>query len=284
MPLMKKISKRFIGFGDRFFKVLPGFGVKLNQAELDFRPREYLAIAFFSLLFWTSMTFALLLAIFVIAKLPQNFIFTIIPVSIVIGFLSFFYIIFYPSLIITRKVKDLEKNLFFGIRHLLVQVRSGVPLFDGLVSVASGKYGLMSKELGQCTKKISTGLEQTFALEELALKNPSLHFRRVIWQITSAIKTGADLGNTLESIVHNLSEEQKVAIRRYGSQLNPLAMMYMMMAVIIPSLGITFLIIFSSFSGIVVTESLFLIILFALAFFQFTFIGIVKSRRPAIEL
>ena len=89
-------------------------------------------------------------------------------------------------------------------------------------------------------------MEQTVALEELALKNPSLDFRRTLWQVTSAIKSGADLGNTLENIVQNLSEEHKVAIRRYGSQLNPLAMMYMMLAVIIPSLGITFLIIFSS--------------------------------------
>ncbi len=284
MPLMRKISKRFLGFGDKLSKVLPGFRVKLSQAELDFQPREYLAIAFFSLIFWTSMTFTLLFALSIFVKLPPNFIFTIIPVSIVIGFLSFFYIIFYPSLIIARKVKDLEKNLLFALRHLLIQVKSGVPLFDGLVSVASGNYSLISKELGECTKKISTGLEQTFALEELALKNPSLHFRRVIWQISNAIKTGADLGTTLEAIVQNLGEERKVSIRKYGSQLNPLAMMYMMLAVIIPSLGITFLIIFSSFSGVSVSESMFFIILFALAFFQFTFIGIVKSRRPAIEL
>lgn len=284
MPLMRKISKRFLGFGDKLSKILPGFRVKLNQAALDFQPREYLSMAFFSLIFWTSMTFTLLFLLSIFVKLPENFIFTLVPVSFVIGFLSFFYIIFYPGLIIARKVKDLEKNLLFALRHLLIQVKSGVPLFDGLVSVANGNYSLISKELGECTKKISTGLEQTFALEELALKNPSLHFRRVIWQITNAIKTGADLGNTLEAIVITLGEERKVSIRRYGSQLNPLAMMYMMMAVIIPSLGITFLIIFSSFSGVIVTESLFFIILFALTFFQFTFIGIVKSRRPAIEL
>ena len=281
---MKKISRRFLGFGDKLSKILPGYGVKLEQAELDFQPRDYLAMAFFSLIFWILMIFTLLFAISIFATLSQNFIFTFIPVSIVIGFLSFLYIIFYPSLIITRKVKDLEKNLHFSLRHLLIQVKSGVPLFDGLVSVANGNYGLVSKELGECTKRISTGCEQTSALEELALKNPSLNFRRVIWQISNAIKTGADLGNTLDAIVYNLGDERKVSIRKYGSQLNPLAMMYMMLAVIIPSLGITFLIIFSSFSGVTITESLFFIILFALAFFQFTFIGIVKSRRPAIEL
>ena len=226
----------------------------------------------------------MLFLLYIILKLPPNFLVTLTGVSLIIGFLSFFYIILYPRLIIARKVKDLEKNLLFALRHLLIQVKSGVPLFDGLVSVSNGNYGLISKELKECAKKISTGLDQTIALEEVALKNPSLHFRRVLWQITSSIRTGADLGGTLESIVHNLSEEQKVMIRKYGSQLNPLAMMYMMLAVIIPSLGITFLIIFSAFSGIAVTESLFFVILIFLAFFQFTFIGIVKSRRPPVEL
>jgi len=198
--------------------------------------------------------------------------------------LSFFYVILYPNLIIVRKTKDLEKKLLFALRHLLIQVKSGVPLFDALVSVSNGNYGAVSKELKECTKKISTGLEQTVALEELALKNPSLDFRRIIWQITSSIKTGADLGNTLENVVQNLSDEQRVAVRRYGSQLNPMAMMYMMLAVIVPSLGITFMLIFSSFSGIAVSESMFYIILAMLAFFQFIFIGMVKSRRPAVEL
>jgi flagellar protein FlaJ len=178
----------------------------------------------------------------------------------------------------------LEKNLAFALRHLLIQVRSGVPLFDGLVSVSNGNYGLITEEFKNCVKKISTGMSETVALEEMIFKNPSLQFRRIIWQITNSLRTGADLGDTLDSIVSNLSSEQKVAIRKYGSQLNPLSMMYMMTAVIIPSLGITFLILLSSFSGTAVSEILFWMILVALATFQFMFIGIVKNRRPPIEL
>lgn len=284
IKMAKQIAKPFYSWGNKLLKIFPGLSVRLEQAEIDIQPREYLAIAFFSFLFWSiTIMFSFSIITFFIS-VPETFIFIIVAVSEIIGFLSFVYIILYPKLIITRKVKDLEKNLLFALRHLYIQVKSGVPLFEGLVSVSNGNYGLVSKELEECTKKISTGREQTVALEELALKNPSLDFRRILWQITSAIKTGADLGNTLESIVQNLSDEHKVAIRRYGSQLNPLSMMYMMLAVIIPSLGITFLIIFSSFSGFAVTETVFIVIAIALAFFQFSFIGIVKSRRPAVEL
>ncbi len=282
--VMKRVAKRLYSLGDKFSKFSPGMKVTLKQAGFDFTPREYYSIAFFSLFFWVFFTFTMLFLLYVILKLPPAFMLTLTGVSLIIGFLSFFYITLFPKLIIVRKVKDLEKNLLFSLRHLLIQVKSGVPLFDGLVSISNANYGLISEQFKECTKKISTGLDQTVALEELALNNPSLYFRRVIWQITSTIKTGADLSSTLDSIVKNLAQEQKVMIRKYGSQLNPLAMMYMMMAVIIPSLGITFLIIFSAFSGVPVGESIFYMILIGLAFFQFTFIGIVKSRRPPVEL
>lgn len=98
------------------------------------------------------------------------------------------------------------------------------------------------------------------------------------------MRTGADLGNTLESIVNSISSEQKVAIRNYGSQLNPMAMMYMMLGVIIPSLGVTFLTILSSFTGLVITEMVFVGIFAVLFIFQFSFIGMIKSRRPSIEI
>jgi flagellar protein FlaJ len=284
LSLTRRVAKRFYAFGGPLAKLSPDLSVRLNQAQLDFNPREYMSIAFFALVFWTFLMLCLLVPMSIFAKLPETFNLIILPVSFAIGFLSFFYVVLYPNLIIARKTKDLEKKLLFALRHLLIQVKSGVPLFDALVSVSNGNYGMVSRELKECTKKISTGIEQTVALEELALKNPSLDFRRIIWQITSSIKTGADLGNTMESIVQNLSDEQKVAIRRYGSQLNPLAMMYMMLAVIIPSLGITFMIVFSSFAGLAVSETMFYMILVTLAFFQFTFIGMVKSRRPAVEL
>ena len=284
LPVMKRIAKRFYVFGEKLNKMMPGFDVILNQAHLDFKSREYMSIAFFAFIFWTFMTLALMLFLAALADLPESFKSLIIPLPLVMGGISFFYITMYPRLIITRKIKDLDKNLLFALRHLLIQVKSGVPLFDGLISVSNGNYSSISTELKECTKRMSTGLGQTESLEELALKNPSLNFRRVVWQITSSLRTGADLGNTLDSIVNNLADEQKVAIRRYGSQLNPLAMMYMMLAVIIPSLGITFVIIFSSFSNVPISESMFYLVLFMLAFFQFIFIGIVKSRRPAIEL
>ncbi len=278
------VVKPFYGLGNRLSKFFPSLTVRLNQSDIDISPREYLAIAFFALWFWTTIIFVLLLSFSLFITLPVNFVYVLTIAPLVIGFLAFFYIVQYPMLIISRKVRDLDRYLLFALRHMQVQVKSGISLFDGLVSISNGDYGLISDEFRQCVKKISTGLSETNALEELIFKNPSMYFRRVIWQITNAVRTGADLAGTLDAIVDNLTNEQKVAIRRYGSQLNPLSMMYMMLAVILPSLGITFLVILSTFSGFAVSEIIFWFILTILIVFQFSFVGLVKSRRPTIEL
>ncbi|MBU5688076.1 MAG: type II secretion system F family protein [Candidatus Aenigmarchaeota archaeon] len=285
MPLQqaKKIAKPFYGFGKKLSKLFPTLGIQLDRCEINADAGEYLSIACFAGIFWFFLVFSIL---FIISKtfslsLALNL---HILFSFILGFVVTFNIIMYPNVLVEKKVREIEKNLLFALRHLQIQIKSGVTLFDSLVSVANADYGLVSEEFKKAIKKISTGTPEIDSLEELAVKNPSLYFRRAIWQITNSMRSGSDLGDTLSAMVSSLSNEQRIAIRRYGSQLNPLAMMYMMTAVIIPNLGITFLLILSSFVSIGINEQTFWLILFAVAVFQFSFIGMIKNRRPAMEI
>jgi pilus assembly protein TadC len=140
---------------------------------------------------------------------------------------------------------------------------------------------MLSHEFKRAVNEINTGKSEIAALEMLARDNPSLYFRRVLWQMVNALKSGADIGQTMKQIVDNLSEEQRIAIKKYGAQLNPLALMYMIFCVIFPTLGITFLLVISSFIGIGFDLEYMLIgILVFLVMFQFMLIGLIKSRRP----
>jgi flagellar protein FlaJ len=264
-------------------KLFPGLDATLIQADIPYKDKEYLTIGIFSAIFWFLLIFYLtLFLVFVTGNLSTWVVIIDLFLSASVSLLSFFYIVLYPRIIIVRKIKDIDRNLIFALRHLLIQIKSGVPLFEGLVSVAKSNYGLVSEEFEKCTKSIATGTKEVEALEELAFKNPSGYFRRTIWQLTNSIRSGADIGTSLGNLVDNLSNEQRIQVRRYGSQLSPLALMYMMFAVIIPTLGITFLIIFSTFSGITISEVIFYVILIVIVIFQFMFIGIIKNRRPAI--
>jgi len=292
LEVVKKITRRFYGISSYLTRFFPSLFLELKQARLDFRPREYIAIALFCFIFYFSIIFFLLFFLGLIvyktlpAMLSTSYFYISLAIALVFSGFVFYYLITYPKLLTLRKIKSLEKDLLFALRHLLVQIRSGVPLFNSLVSVSTADYGLISDEFKIAVKEIHGGVPEVEALDNMAFRNPSLHFRRVIWQIVNAMRAGSDIGETLKEIVNNLANEQRIEIRRYGAQLNPMALIYMMSAVIIPSLGITFLIVLSSFIGFTILPLDFALygILAFLVFFQFMFMGLVKTRRPPLVI
>jgi len=279
----RRISRRFRGIGESLSHMFPGLEFNLEQSGLDFDAREWMALAFFSALFYFSVLTGPLILITFAAKVEfSRAIIISCLVGFSVGFMSLLYIAMYPRLTVKRKVAQVEEYLPYGLHHLLIEVRSGVPLYNSLVSIAQSKYGRFSEEIKRAVNEINTGKSEIMALEMLARDNPSLYFRRVIWQLVNALKSGADIGETLKQIVDNIQEEQRISIKKYGAQLNPLALMYMIFCVIFPTLGITFLLVISSFIGIGIdVEYLLLGILGFLLMFQFMLIGLIKSRRPA---
>lgn len=284
MPLgtSMRIAKRFINIGDALSNFFPALDFDLEQSGFDYEPREWVALAFFAASFYFMVMFGTMSLITIVANIE---ILRAVGLSFAVGFsiatMAFFYICFYPKLQINKKIKNLESNLPYALHHLLIEIRSGVPLFNALNSIAQSNYGVLSLEIQKAVNEINTGKSEINALEKLARLNPSLYFRRVMWQVVNALKSGADIGATLEQIVESLSSDQIIAIKRYGAQLNPLALMYMIFAVIFPTLGITFILVIASFLGLGISVDLILVgILMFLFFFQFMMIGLIKTRRP----
>ncbi len=284
LPLEKvsKISKTLIGFGDALSNFFPSLGWDLEHSGMELEPREWVAVALFSAIFYFLMLFGLMIFITSVAGMmgPQA-----LGVSFLVGFsistASFFYINMYPKLLSKKRIRNLDENLPHALHHLLIQIRSGVPLFNCLVSISKSGYGQLSKEFERAVNEINTGKSEVETMEVLAKENPSLYFRRVMWQLVNALKSGADVGGTIKEIVDNLAVEQTMSIKKYGAQLNPIAMLYMVFCVIMPTLGITFLLVLGSFVGISIPMDYVLMgILGFLVFFQFMLIGMIKSKRP----
>ncbi len=278
----KKVSRHFFGLGESLSGMFPGLRWQLRQAEFDIEPREWVGIAMYVGFFYFSLTFLLIFSLALMYNVVLRTAFLVSFFSgIGMGFSTFFYISLYPKLFVNRKVRNLEKNLPSALRHLLVHVRSGVPFFNSLVSIAYSGYGLLSDEFLRAVKEIDTGFSEISALELLARENPSLFFRRVVWQIVNAMKSGADIGMTIKEIVTDMGADQKAAIKKYGSELNPLILFYMVLVVIFPTLGIVFLLILSSFVAAAFDMQVVMTgVLIFLVVVQLMFIGLVKSKRP----
>jgi flagellar protein FlaJ len=167
---------------------------------------------------------------------------------------------------------------------MLVQLNSGIPLFSILVNLANSDYGILSEEFKKIVKKINAGSDQAGVLEEAGEKNPSIHFRRALWQISNGMRAGSDISVIVKESIKSLSEEQLIQIQNYGNKLNPIIMFYMLISVIVPALSMTFITIISSLISLpkVLTNSLFFGMFFIVLVMQFTFLGLIKSTRPSL--
>jgi pilus assembly protein TadC len=277
--LLRKLSRMFFWLGNPLSKRIKNFELNLKQSKIKLRPAEYVSMCI------TSTFFFLVILSILISVLLIQFgfgygagIFSIFFVSLFI----FTQQIMYPKLRANRKIKDIEKNLLPALQNMLVQLSSGVPLFNVIATISDSNYGGVSKQFKIAVRKINAGEPQIRVLEELARDNPSLYFRRTMWQIISGMETGTDMTDVVKLSIDNLSEEQIIQIQKYGSQLNPLAMFYMIIAVIIPALGITFIIILASFLNLSSTAVKFVFwgLLAFVFFFQLMFIGMLKTRKP----
>ena len=274
-------SKKIEGISSRLKVMFPKLGLDLRFSEMESSDNNYLGMCLIAsgIIFLFLLTsLSLILPKF---NLEGVFIYSLL-VSIILTLFIFIQQISYPRLLVAKRVRSIEQNLMPALQNVLIQINSGVPLFDTLVNISFGGYGEISSEFKKAVKRIAAGEDEISSLEQLAAKNSSVFFRRSIWQIVNGMKAGSDISKVLKDVIETLGEEQLISIQKYGSQLNPLAMFYMLMAVIMPSLGITFIIVLSSFISLSeeVTKTIFYVLSGIVIFFQLMFIGLIKARRP----
>lgn len=280
-PVIIKGSKVFLKPAKKILPMFPFLGLSLTQADIKERSERYLAMCMFaSLIFLIFISMVLMFMLFAFRM----------EKAVIVGpFISFVFSIFvflqqvlYPRMLSRKKIRSLEQNLLPALQNVLVQLNSGVPIFNILTNIAAGDYGELSKEFDKAVRDINTGRDQIDALEEIAANNPSTLFRRAIWQLVNGMKAGADMSTVMSEIIDALGEHQLIQIQNYGAQLSPLAMFYMLGAVIVPSLSVTFIIILSSFIALSpsMTKIAFWALLVFVIFVQIMFLGVIKSRRP----
>lgn len=279
IKVLLKLSAPLLSFGSKLSRAFPYLGLELEQAGIELDVKRYSTIMFLLSIFY--FFFFLIVSTLLFAKLVRgNSFFLALTVSAILAFLVFIQISMYPKILVKQKVRNLERNLVFGLRTMLVQIKSGVGLFDAMKMIANGNYGILSVEFKKAVDKIETGTLQDEALQSLATNNPSAYFRKSISQIINGMKAGADVGSVLDESVSSILREQKIAIQRFGAQLRLLSLVYLMIGVIVPALGLTFLIVLGSFPRIQITETIFWILLIATCIMEFMYVGLIKSRRP----
>ncbi len=283
---VKRFSRIFKPVATRMAMLRPALKSELVQIEAGVSPTEFVSIAILSSIYSFSLIFFSLLAVLFLlvpSELSEALLVLFIS-SLAFSFFIFLQTIYYPSVLLKRRAEQLNKDLLYALRHLLIQIRSGVPLYNAIISVSEAGYGVVSEEFETAAKEINGGTPQTQALDNMVLRTPSSYLRRAVWQISNALRAGSDLAETIEMLVKNFSEEERVKLQRFSKELSPWALMYLMLTVIFPTMGIAMLLVLTTLAPIELNESMFFIFTVFFAAFQFFFVKFLKNKRPMLRV
>lgn len=282
---LKNTSKPFIGIAQKLERIVPHLGWNLERAGIHVDPLTYISISIY-------MSFSVGLATFLGILLP-SYLYDKLELgltmatgaSIALAVFMVFYMLAMPRVKIKRRAAMIEKNLGYALKDMEIQTGAGIPIFDAIVHVANGGYGECSDEFRQVIKKVESGTSVLKALDEVGMHTASPFLRRIIWQIVNSMYAGSDVSLALKAISEDLTREKQTKIKSYGQEMNLWSLMYMLMVIVLPSQGITLLIILSTLVDIfgkIDKNLVFGAIVLFLFFFQFMLLGIIKNKRPIV--
>lgn len=288
-PLMivkdsKRIKTIFKGLGSHLISLTPKIDTYLIESDYDGEPEEYASLSIFNSFLWAVFLTVVFTSLLFLREMSSVEI-AVIGASIFFLTILMFLTVFlkYPAILAGKKSERVNRELVYALKDLKLKVQSGISLYNAMVAVSKAGYGEVSEEFSKTVREISSGKTFSKALEDMALRNSSDHFRKTIWQMLNTRKAGGSMVGSLETLIDDLEAKKHSKIKDYAEDLNIMALMYMMFAVVAPSIGLTLLVVVSSFSGIGVTPGLitaFLGVSFAL---QWALVGFIKAKRPKVR-
>ncbi|MFH0737291.1 MAG: type II secretion system F family protein [Candidatus Micrarchaeota archaeon] len=264
----------------------PDLKKKLRIADMDDNPMDFVE----KVLFTSSLLSAGLIILYFImlagvigadlkSDVPMAILLIVAPL-VLIPLFVFYYLMLLPDDATIRRQKEMDYEIVFAGRHIVIALKSGMPLFDTFIGASSG-YGPVSREFAKIVDQVMLGVPTTQAIREAVAYNPSKYFTRMMMQIANALSSGADVGDSLEGVLDQISKEQMISLKEYSQKLTPIVMFYMVFGIIVPTLGIVLgTVILMTLGSRGLPPGLLAIAFVMIALVQFLFLGFVESSRP----
>ncbi len=259
---------------------MPALKTKLQQVGRKEKPEEFIEKSVNAALMFAGAIDIFLFLVFTKLGVGAFVFLLIFPL---LFFMGLMYMMRTPDVMVTKIDKEISKEITFAGRFLVIELQSGVPLYDALKNIAKN-YQTIGAYISVIIDKVDLGTPMEIALQESIEMTPSANFRKLLWQTLNSLRTGADISDALETVIDQIVREQMIDLKEYGRKLNPLAMFYMIIAVIMPSLGITMMIVLSSFINLQISLLVLIFLALFFGFVQFMFLAMIKQSRPPVEL
>ncbi len=216
----------------------PEIKLKLKKAASKQTPFQYiyqtLMMSFMSLLFFFIILFLTTRNNLLIFGIGAVIIILLSP--LIYGFWFGFV-----DVQISKIGRELDSDLLFVSEYLLVSLESGLPLGNAIQRISrlnrpGGKF------FNRVFTEFKTGKDLETALDEASTYSASENLRVLLKRLKDSLTIGVDLKTVLENYIEESSEKKIIEIKGYSKKLNPIIMMYLLLGIVVPSLGITFFI------------------------------------------
>ncbi|MCX6778072.1 MAG: type II secretion system F family protein [Candidatus Micrarchaeota archaeon] len=276
------VAHRTAGWGE-FIARLTNLRFYLRMLDSELTQGEYVMTSLLNALAWAALLFVpvLFAASTRDAYNGSPLRVALIP-SVAAFVLMFFVFLVYPRIRARKRAESEDKELVFALKDLLVQIGSGVSLFEAMKNVANAQYGTVSQEFRTAVQDINAGESQEKALERMAVRSESEFIKKTVWELVVVLRSGASLQGALRDLVENLRSYQRNQIRSYTQEMNLWVLLYVVVAIAIPSLGATLIVILSSFSTVNVREPVFIALVFVCFMAEIILLEYIKVRRPLL--
>jgi len=269
-----------ISLAERLASHFPKLKKNLGIAHLPQTPVQFISRNLKVTFLYSILLTILFIFVMQKAELPMLL---IIPVFMTVYCLFFGYGIIGIKAKIRKRQHEIDREVLFVGRYLLIKLYSGRPLLSALMETSNSR-GVAAKYIKEIVDDIGTGKNIEEALSNALTYAPSERLRKILFHVNNALQLGIDVTKPLESVLEEITNEEELEINKYGKKLNTLVIFYMLVAVIAPSLGVAIFMIIASFINFPITLSALLVLIFFIIVVEFIFITLFKSIRPMVSL
>jgi archaeal flagellar protein FlaJ len=276
---MEKVSKPNLFF-DKDTLIANLKTARINQYYKDFVRNSMRAALIVAFLINAIIFFIIAL---LNKDVKNNGLYFLILLTLPLGFsLLFKFFLKTPDIAIIRSKKNIGAEIISAIRFLVLDLKANAPLFDALQNLRKN-FGEIGNYLSDIIIKVKLGSSLEKALNEAVETVPSEEFRVLLWQLLSHLQTGTNITNSLDIIADEIAEDQRISFKKYGKKLNVLSLLYMIIAIIIPTIGFIIIVTILSFINFPLNAGIFVLFWFGFSVVQLIFLALSSGNRPVVE-
>ncbi|RLG72390.1 MAG: type II secretion system F family protein [Methanobacteriota archaeon] len=189
-----------------------------------------------------------------------------------------------PRIKVASRVKEMDRQAPYVLRHMATQLKSGIGLPETMVSVASADYGAFSEEVYRTIRDVHSGMAMADALERLEDRAGSETVKRMTRQVLRTLRTGGDLADVLSELADEVSFDLRMKLRDYAQSLNAVGLMFMFADSVAPTVLLIMIMIQSVMAKKLYlgTEFITILYLVLIPIALFYFVMIIKRMEPTV--